>query len=317
MQLLGSGGEVKEGQRFSRREFLKCTGLLGAQAALVSAGLGCAAVRRSDWRFATPAVDLAVAKGDSPVRNCLAAVEALGGFSRFVREGDFVVVKPNPIGNSPPEAAVNTHPDMVQAVIRECLRAGAEKVVALSHDSHRSMVVNGTAAAVADAGGTLHALEQEEDFREIIVPRGRILRTERIAAELLEADVFINMPIAKHHAGSGVTLAMKNLMGVNWDRVRFHQTDLHRCIAELATVVPHSLIIMDANHVLLTNGPAGPGEVERGRQVIAGVDPVAVDAFTTRAFWHAPERIDHIRIAYELGCGEIDLSKLEIREFAA
>jgi len=301
----------------TRREFIHRSALIGAHAALFSGGLARAAGGPASWRFAKPEADLAVAAGDDPARNCLAAVEALGGFPRFVHADDFVVVKPNPIGNSPPEAALNTHPAMVRAVVQECLRAGARRVVVLSHDSRRGMIANGTAAAVTEAGGELHALEREEEFREVPVPRGRILRSEKIAAELLEADVFINMPIAKHHAGSEVTLAMKNLMGVNWNRILYHQTNLHQCIAELATVVPHSLVIMDANHVLLTNGPGGPGEVRRGRQVIAGVDPVAVDAFTTRAFFREPERIDHIRIAHELGVGEIDLAKLKIREFEA
>ncbi|MBD3237803.1 MAG: DUF362 domain-containing protein [Candidatus Eisenbacteria bacterium] len=302
-------------QPVTRRRFLRTSAIAGAATFLTSeawASAGAPLMHR-----AAPAVDLAVARGDSPERNCLAAVEALGGFARFVRPGDFVVIKPNPIGTSPPEAALHTHPAMLAAVIRACREVGARRIVALSHDSRRSMIVNGTAAAVTEAGGELHALEREEEFREVVVPRGRVLRRERIAAELLEADVFINMPIAKHHAGSEVTLAMKNLMGVNWDRITFHRTDLQRCIAELASVVPHTLVIMDANHVLLTNGPGGPGEVRAGRQVIAGVDPVAVDAFATRAFFTDPARIGHIRIAHELGVGEVDLAKLRIREFEA
>jgi len=114
-----------------------------------------------------------------------------------------------------------------------------------------------------------------------------------------------------------VTFAMKNLMGVNWDRNRFHRTDLQQTIAELATTVKHSLVIMDANHVLLTNGPGGPGEVRIANQVIAGVDPVAVDAFTTRFFDLEPDDIGHIQQAHELGVGRIDLADMTIKEFEA
>jgi uncharacterized protein (DUF362 family) len=179
------------------------------------------------------------------------------------------------------------------------------------------MLINGTAAAVERAGGTLLSLSKPEEFREILVPRGRILRTQQVAAALLDADVFINMPIAKHHAGSTVTLSMKNLMGVNWDRIQFHRTDLHQCIAELTATVRPDLIILDANHVLLTNGPMGPGEVLAGKRVIAGTDPVAVDAFATKAFFGEPGRIRHIQAAYDLGAGEIDFDRLRIREFEA
>ena len=296
-------------QPFTRRDFLRGTALLGAGAALMPDGL----VRATG--DAPP--DLAVVTGDTPARNCLAAVEALGGFGRFVRAGARVAIKPNPVGNGPPETAISTHPDLVEAVIRECLRAGAREVVVLSHDGARSFAVNGTQAAIERGGGVLRILAEPGQFREVVVPRGKVLRTERIAADVLDADVFINMPIAKHHAGSEVTLGLKNLMGINWDRMRFHQTDLHQCIAELGTCVRQDLVIMDANHVLLTNGPGGPGEVLRGRKVIAGVDPVAVDAFTARAFFRDPAEIRHIRIAHELGVGEIDLSRLAIREIEA
>lgn len=299
----------------SRREFLRRSAAIGAGAALASILPDPVAGRGIDSY--KPAIDLAVAKGSSPSRNCLAAVEALGGFGKFVHKGDKVVVKPNPIGGNPPDRAVNTHPEMVESVIRECLRAGAREVVALSHDDARSFTQNGTAAAIERAGGKLTIANRREQYRQILVPRGRILEHVEIANEVLDADVFINMPIAKHHAGSRLTLAMKNLMGVNWDRILFHQTDLHQCIAELATAVKHHLVILDANHVLLNNGPGGPGDVLKAGHVVAGVDPVAVDAFATSYFDLEAEMIDHIRIAYELGVGEMDLNRLEIEEFAA
>lgn len=302
--------------RFTRREFLQSGAIVGA--GLVSGLTWPRALAGPGAGVSAGAIDLAVARGASPAKNCLAAVAALGGFSRFVRAGDKVVVKPNPVGESRPERAINTHPDMVEAVVRECLRAGAREVVVLSHDPLRSFEKNGTGAAVTRAGGVVKALGERAHFREVLVPRARILPRIALATDLLDAEVFINMPIAKHHAGSRVTLAMKNLMGMNWDRDVFHQTDLQRCIAEIASAVPHSLVILDANHVLLTNGPAGPGRVRDPGEVVAGVDPVAVDAFAVeRYFGLEPGAIGHIRAAYDLGVGEIDRAKLAIREFDA
>jgi len=290
---------------------------LGAQIALAGSGIGCGRLTTGGRPGAEPAIDLAAVTGDSPAKNCRAAIEALGGLARFVRPGDRVVLKPNPIGANPPEDAISTHPELVGALVADCLAVGAREVLAVSHDGMRSFIANGLHQAITENGGTVKAIESAADYREVIVPRGRILRREMISIDLLDADVFINLPIAKHHAGSEVTLAMKNLMGINWDRIRYHRTDLHQCIAELAATVRADLTIMDANYVLLTNGPGGPGEVRHGRRVIAGIDPVAIDVFTTRTFWRDPGEIAHIRIAYELGVGEIDLSKLKIREFAA
>ncbi len=309
---------MNDQSKVSRRRFLECSALIGAGAVLGGGPLGCAMRRASGAgardRELAHFPDLALATGGGPAANCLAAVAALGGFARFVKPGQRVVIKPNPIGTSQPEQAIHTHPEMVGAVTRECLKAGAREVVVLSFDSLRNMEANGTAAAVAGAGGMIKALSARDEFREVLVPRGRILGRELVASDVLDADVFINMPIAKHHAACEATFAMKNLMGINWDRIRFHRTDLDQCIAELAGAVRHDLVILDANHVLLSNGPGGPGEVAAPGQVVAGVDPVSVDAFACRYLQRLPESIGHIRVAHELGVGEIDLARLRIQE---
>jgi uncharacterized protein (DUF362 family) len=299
---------VKFPDRIPRRDFLKWSALLGAQAAFLTKG----------WAQPPAAMpDLVDVHGESPAANGLAAVAALGGFSRFVKTGDVVAIKPNPVGRVAPENAVHTHPELLAAVITGCREAGAKEVIVFSHDDRPSMVVNGTAAAVERAGGTLLSLSEPTQFRSIAVPRGRILRRTAVAGCLLDANVFINMPIAKHHAGSGVTLSMKNLMGAIWDRISFHRTDLQQCIGELTTAVRQDLIILDANHVLLSNGPVGPGEVLTAKRVIAGTDPVAIDTYAVKAFFGDPARIRHIQVAYELGAGEADLARLDIRTLQA
>jgi uncharacterized protein (DUF362 family) len=308
----------------TRREFLRNTLTLGAQAALASAGLaalgtGCAPgpSRAPSGVPAVPPLDLAIVTGDSPARNVLAALDALGGMGRFVHAGQRVAIKPNPIGTLPPESGLNTHPEMIAAVVRECMRVGARDVVVFSHDSLRFFEANGTRAAVEGAGGRVAALQTEDQFREIIVPRGRLLQRDKLAQVLLDAEVFINMPVAKHHGQTLFTGAMKNLMGANWNRNYFHETDLERCIGELTSAVRHDLVLLDANNVLKTNGPMGPGEVIHPRQVAASVDPVAIDAWASRAFWPEFGEIRHIRVAYEAGAGEIDLGRLRIGEFSA
>ncbi len=298
----------------TRRGFLRKAAAVSAGAFFASGDSARRSVAGASLDLLQAPFDLAVVKGDSPARNCIAALDALGGLSRFVREGAKVAIKPNPIGTSRPERAIHTNPAMIEAVIRECFRVGAREVVVLSNDDLRSMELNGTADAVAAAGGTLKSVTAKSDFREVLVPRGRILRRIELAADIVEADCFINMPIAKHHAGTQVTLSLKNMMGSIWDRMVFHQTDLHECIAELGSAVYHDLVIMDANHVLRTNGPAGPGQVSRERSVIAGADPVAVDSFASRFFQLEGGQVRHIRAAYDLGVGEIDLAKVRVKE---
>jgi uncharacterized protein (DUF362 family) len=314
-----AGGWGKIG--VSRRDFLKRAAALSAGAAATTLGASLGITPRS---FAgslvprhVPPIDLAVVTGDEPARNCLTAIDALGGFEKFVRSGDKVVVKPNPVGTSLPERGINTHPAMVEAVVRECKKAGAREVLVVSNDELRSFQGNGIAAAVERAGGVVRTLQDRDRFRVVTVPRGRILQRVDIAEDVLDCDLFINMPIAKHHAGSRFTGSLKNLMGVNWDRLYFHSTDLHQCIAEMSTVIRHDLVIMDANHVLLTNGPVGPGQVLNARQVIAGVDPVAVDSYAVSYLKLEPKDVGHIRAAWELGVGEMDRTALRVRELQA
>jgi uncharacterized protein (DUF362 family) len=299
---------MADADRFSRRRFLRQSILLGASLAV-------------PWKrgraMGDPLPELTVAKGGSPAANCLAAVAALGGFSRFVHPGDRVVIKANPTGTSRPEAAISTHPDLVAAVVRACREAGAAQVLVASHDEMRSFNATGIAAAVKEAGGTIDTLKNRRQYREVIVSRGHLLQREAIAIPVLEADVFINMPIVKQSPEVWMSAALKNLMGVNWDRLRFHRTDLNQGIAELAGAVRHDLVIADANHVLLTNGPMGPGEVMKAGQVIAGTDPVAVDAFSARFLNRTPESVPAVRIAHELGIGRMDLAALRIQEVSA
>jgi uncharacterized protein (DUF362 family) len=300
--------------KISRRDFL----IQGAGAGLACAGLGLLSAPSVLWAAAEPVLagplDLAVAKGGDPASNTVKAIEALGGIERFVKKGNTVAVKPNPISASSPEIAASTNPDVVETVVKMCIHAGAQEVVVLSHDPLRGFQRNGIMDAATGAGARVLAAMTRDHFRPVPVLRGRLLENVEIIGELLDADVFINIPIAKHHSGTEVTLSMKNLMGINWNRTYFHQNGLHQCIADLSTVVRPDLIVMDANRILLTNGPSGPGQTRDDMTVIAGTDPVAVDAYTAMLFNRSPEDVSHIQYAHELGVGEIDLKKLNIQE---
>jgi uncharacterized protein (DUF362 family) len=262
-------------------------------------------------------LDLAIAKGGDPATNTIKAIQAMGGIEKFVKKGDKVVLKPNSISTAPPEVAANTHPLVVETVAKLCREAGARDVVAVGHDDMRGYEGNGILSACQKHDARVVAAVSHDLYQSVPVLRGRILQNVELIKEILDADVFINMPIAKNHAEGIVTFSMKNLMGTNWDRVFFHRNGLHQCIADISTVVRHTLVIMDANRILLTNGPSGPGQTRDDKMVIAGADPVAVDAYTTTLFNMEPDDIPHIRYAYELGVGEMNLKKLNIKEIKA
>lgn len=302
--------------KISRREFL----IRGATLGLAYGGLGLIStpsILRAVTEAAPPKpLDLAVAKGGSPAENTMKAIQALGGIERFVKKGSKVALKPNCLAANPPEIASTTNPDVMEVLVKMCLQAGAREVVVTSHDPERSFQISRVTDVCSAAGARVVAANTRDLYQSVPVLRGRLLQNVEIIKEILDADVFINVPIAKHHSQTEVTLSMKNLMGINWDRAFFHINGLDQAIADLNTVVKPDLIIMDANRILLTNGPAGPGQTRDERTVIAGTDPVAMDAYTTALFDRAPRDIRHIRFAYESGIGEMNLDKLKIREMA-
>jgi uncharacterized protein (DUF362 family) len=152
------------------------------------------------------------------------------------------------------------------------------------------------------------------------VPKGKALKKVEVMWDVLMANVIINLPIAKSHMATGVTLGLKNQMGLIWDRGYFHgEVDLDQAIADLATVIRPRLTILDASRVMTEGGPFGPGRLESPRKIIAGTDPVAVDAYgVTLAQWYgktfSPRQVKHIVHAAELNLGEIDLARLNIHQ---
>ena len=294
----------------SRRNFLK--------SAALSAAANAAAPRLSfggKKAAGAKGPEVMVSKGGSPAENTRKAIEALGGIDKFVKPGDRVFLKPNSISSTGPETAVNTNPEVALEVARLCRKAGAKEILALMHDDESVLKLNGIGDAIESVGGRAGSANDMSQYIEVNLPRGLILRKTMVIKELLEFDKFINIPVAKHHAGSQLTFGMKNLMGLNWDRIIMHRTDLEQAIADLATVRPPDLVVIDATRILLTNGPGGPGAVRETRTIVASADQLAADAYTATLFKLNPYDVRHFRYAYDMGIGEIDPKRMKIQEF--
>ena len=262
--------------------------------------------------------DLAVFAGEQPDLNVRAAVEALGGMGRFVKKDAKVVVKPNVLTGRPPESATTTNPIVMAAVIRMCFEAGAATVTVLDHptaSARPAFEACGLAKATAQAGGTLKYLS-DRNFEQVDFPEGKLLTSWPLVTDALEADVLINMPIAKTHSIANLTMSMKNLMGIMGDpRGRIH-TDFATKIVDVNTRVKPHLVILDAYRILFRNGPTGgdPADVKMPKTVVVGTSQVSVDAYGTGFFGMVPTDLDYLVQASERGLGEIDLGKLKIQK---
>lgn len=286
-----------------------------------AAGLALGLPGKPSRAHSTPDHDLVVVSGD-PAAATRKALEALGGIGRFVNKGQRVVLKPNMSFATPPERGSTTHPLVVATVAQACMDAGAERVVVLDYPLYKTELClrrSGIPDACKSIRGVyVLGLDERKFFREVKVPQGKVLDRVEVMKEVLDSHVLINLPQAKSHSTTGVSLGIKGLMGLIWDRWSFHaRYNINQALADLATVIKPQLTLLDATRALVSGGPGGPGDVVRPNLIIAGVDPLAVDSYgVTVVPWYGQEfkgrQVEHLLVAHQRGVGRIDLEHLRI-----
>jgi uncharacterized protein (DUF362 family) len=247
------------------------------------------------------------------------AMSALGGMETFVKRGQTVLVKPNIGWDTPPERCADTHPELVKRVIEMCFAAGAKSVSMFDNPCdqwQRCYTHSGIEKVAQETGASLIDGKDQTLYRQVEVP-GRKLKQAKVHSLVLDSDVFINVPVLKHHSGSTMTACMKNLMGIIWDRGFYHRTDLHQCIADMLTFKKPALNILDAYAPMVRNGPRGVSvnDLVLMRTLLVSTDVVAIDAAGAKMLGHQPSDIGHVAIAAEMKLGTMDLKQVDIRRF--
>ncbi len=262
--------------------------------------------------------DLVAIKGGEPDVMFDKAMESLGGLNSFVKKGQTVLLKPNIGWDVVPERAGNTNPLLVKHVIKQCFAAGAKQVYVFDNTCDKWNLCysnSGIESAVKDAGGTIVPGNTESYYQEVQIPDGKKLKNAKVHELVLESDVFINMPVLKSHSSARLTICMKNLMGVVWDRGYWHRNDLHQCIADYCTYVKKpTLNVVDAYRVMMKNGPRGVSEADVSvkKSLIVSTDMVAADAAAAKLFGMEPADVGYIQIANDMGIGRMNLDQLSI-----
>ncbi|MBJ6725488.1 DUF362 domain-containing protein [Geomesophilobacter sediminis] len=259
---------------------------------------------------------VAVAEAKDHARATRAAIAALGGMHRFVKKGDVVVVKPNIGWDRNPDQAANTNPVVVRAIVEEALAAGAKKVKVFDrscNDERRCYVNSGMTAALKGMKNVELKFVENERFKKVAL-RGKALSEWELYDEALHADVFINVPVAKHHQLTKLTLGLKNVMGMmGGNRGAIHK-NIDEALADVNQALKSHLVVIDATRVLTAHGPQGGNlaDVKHLHKVIASTDIVAADAYATTLFGHKPEDISVTVAAHRRGLGEMNLKKVRI-----
>jgi uncharacterized protein (DUF362 family) len=262
---------------------------------------------------------LAVARGNDAAAMVNAAVKALGGIERYVKPGNDVIIKPNICSASHSyEYAATTNPEVVAAIITLCLGAGAKRVRVMDHPfsgtDESAYKRSGIADAVAAAGGEMEIMSSV-NYVEIPIPEGIDIKKWSVYRDIMNADVVINVPIAKHHGSARLTMGMKNLLGVIKSPNMFH-LNLAQRIADLNSMVRPQLTIIDAVRILMNHGPTGGdlNDVKLANTIIAGQDVVATDSYAATLFGLKGIDIPAVRAGADMGLGRINFDGIKIEE---
>jgi len=321
----------------ARRDFLKKAGKV-AGGLLLAASVGslasCARKVQTPASRATvpsaPASAPAAATGQGPADIGIAAgqdaagiltrkaVDAIGGMGRFVKAGNFVVIKPNASFFGGVEKGTSTHPEVVAAVVSMCREAGAGRVVVLDHTlrgaAEACLSSNGIGEAARRSGAEVLGFGAGDQSHGVDTPivGGVAMRSAGVYREVLDADVVITVPKAKDHGGAGLSLGMKNFIGVLSNMSSIHNSDLHQAIADLNSLVRPRLSVIDGTVILLDNGPGGPGATRRANTIIASADVVAADACACTLFGRTAADVPYIGYGEKAGLGQADFNRLRI-----
>lgn len=248
----------------------------------------------------------AVVRGANPDLATRKAIELIGGMGTFVSRGDVVLVKPNIGWDRVPEQAATTNPFVVGALVAMALEAGAKKVVVADNpcnDARRTYARSGIGEAAKKAGAEVVFMEDRHYVKTNL--GGEALKDWLVYRGALDADKIINVPIAKHHGLGGITLAMKNLMGVTGGARNLMHQRLSESVVDLTAFFKPSLHVLDAVRILKANGPQGGSmkDVEQLDTVAASGDPVAIEAFGVTLFGKKPEDFTMISLGEKRGLG--------------
>ena len=303
-----------------RRDFIKATAAVGV-AALTFDQLHGAITKKQIMVEAVP--DMVAVMGGEPAQLLERALAEMGGIGKYVKKDQTVVIKPNIGWDKKPDFAANTNPELVEALIKQCFKAGAKKVSVFDHTCdnwQKCYESSGIEKAAKAAGATVLPGNDESYYKEVAIPQGLKLKSAKIHQALLEADVWFNVPVLKNHGGAKMSIAMKNYMGIVWDRGYFHSNDLQQCIADACTWSKKPVLnIVDAYRCMRKYGPQGRSISDTSvlKALIVSTDIVAADTAAIGLF-NQVETMDintvgHIANGEKFNLGTQNIDKLNVK----
>ncbi|UCE15731.1 MAG: DUF362 domain-containing protein [Candidatus Bathyarchaeota archaeon] len=254
--------------------------------------------------------EVAIVKGTYPVE---VTVKALGmiDVDEVLSEEKPVLIKPNYINANHPSTGITTDSRVIEGVVKFLKNRGVKDVLIGEGsgfgDTFKAFRVAGVDKVAKRWNVGLINLNKD-DFVEVSPPNPLALKRAKIAKTVLESTI-ISVPKLKLHRMTEVTLSIKNMMGAVTPKGSMH-TSLNEKIADLASTIKPSIAVVDG--IIASEGHETSGNSLEMNLVIAGTDPVAVDAVGAAVMGVSPKNVKHLRLAEKKGIGTCDLERIKI-----
>lgn len=304
--------EVLSKKKVKRRDFLKASLITGTTVAIAPSLLA-----QTEEVAAKPEVWVIHGKDKKKMmEKCLEIIKENGGFGKDVKK---LALKVNAAWARTPETGANTDPDLVAAFLAGVKKMGIKNISipenpCVSYESSFSM--SGIQKA-AEANGCkmIPLLPKGGHYKKVTIPGAESLKKTEVAKYFLDADAIVNMPVAKHHGGATLSIAMKNWMGAVRDRSFWHRNNLHQCIADFAGFIKPTWTIIDATKTMMDRGPQGPSKnMKYPDLLIVSKNQVAADAWAATLFHDSPEKVLYIKLAAQKGLGPSRVEDIEVHK---
>lgn len=264
---------------------------------------------------------VSIVKGDDPEKMVEEVLDHLGGVRSLIKKGSTVVLKPNAGHPGPPGTSINTNPAVVSAVIKNVQKANPKKIIlaeaaAIGCDTMDCLEVSGIKKAAIEAGvDDIRDIKSDKDLLTIPIRDARSsIQKVLLPRFIVEAEHIVNLPIFKSHCSMVFTCALKNMKGVVQDKVHYqmHQTNLAEAMMDIWSVIKADLNIADLIRPAEGFGPHFTMPTDFGC-LIAGKDPVAVDATACRLSGLDLGSVPYFDPAHERGLGNFQEDRIEVR----
>lgn len=303
-------------KKINRRVFIRSG--LSATGLAVAGSFTLPGILKGGIPFRAP--DIVSVSSEDPMGVMAGLLEPLGGIGRLVKAGDSVGILVNSPWKHP---GTFTDPDVALAFVKLCKEAGAGNIICFKPvpDGYWEQ-----GSYYDEMKEVVAGFRYGDERVEIEIAEGVELKQASMFRDIMEVDVFVNIPVAKHHAGTNFSGILKNLMGVSSSETNRHMHSpdgeytyskadyLSQCIADLNLIRQPDLCLMDAAECVLNNGPRGPGDTVKPGKILASIDPVAIDTYSADLIGFDPYDIPMLEKATALGLGKSDLASISVME---